>query len=62
MTPVPPAPVPASKPSGLAKYRKTIVALIGAAVTVASHYVAPALVSDAVVILTALGVYSVPNA
>jgi hypothetical protein len=46
----------------VARYRKTIVAVIGAGVTIAAQYVAPQLVADLALVLTALGVYSVPNA
>lgn len=45
----------------LARYRKTIVAVTGAAVTIASHYLAPTIVSDVVLVLTAFGVFAVPN-
>lgn len=48
----------------LARYRKTIVALVGAGIVIASRHLGPgnALVVDIETLATALGVYAVPNA
>lgn len=48
----------------LAPYRKTIVALLGAAVAIGTYHLGADswIVQDAVVLLTALGVYGVANA
>lgn len=47
----------------LARYRKTIVALIGAAVVILTRQLGAdsALVADIVTVATALGVYATPN-
>lgn len=47
----------------LARYRKTIVALIGAGIIIMSRHLGPdaALVVDVETLATALGVYAVPN-
>lgn len=47
----------------LGKYAKTITAVIGAGVAIASKYLgADGIVADVVLVLTALGVYGIPNA
>lgn len=46
----------------LGKYAKTITAVIGAGVAIGAKYLgADGIVADVVLVLTALGVYTVPN-
>jgi hypothetical protein len=47
---------------GLSRYRKTITALAGAAVIVATTYLGLEHASTIAAVLTVLGVYTVPNA